>query len=87
MLVSNISPAPSFSAFFAHSIASMPVGVLPPFWLVGALAWLSHIVVDWGFDKGLRTTDGYLRGHSVPGGPVRGSSSTSGHAAPAASAS
>jgi hypothetical protein len=40
------------------------VGVLPPFWFVGALAWLSHIVVDWGFDKGLRTADGYLRGPS-----------------------
>jgi hypothetical protein len=37
-------------------------GVLPPFWLVGALAWLSHIVVDRGFGDGLRTTDGYLRG-------------------------
>jgi len=69
------------------TLALAVAGFLPPFWLVGALAWLSHIVVDWGFDKGLRTTDGYLRGHSVPGGPVRGSSSTSGHAAPAASAS
>ena len=50
-------------------------GVLPPFWLVGALAWLSHIVVDWGFDKGLRTTDGYLRGPSGPGRrPIRGES-------------
>ena len=36
-------------------------GVLSPFWLVGALAWLSHIVVDWGFAKGLRTRDGYVR--------------------------
>jgi len=40
-------------------------GVLPPFWLVGALAWLSHIVVDWGFGNGLRTADGFLR---VPSG-------------------
>ena len=37
------------------------VGVLPPFWLVGALAWLSHIVVDLGFGDGLRTADGYRR--------------------------
>ncbi len=37
-------------------------GVLPPFWLVGALAWLSHIVVDWGFGNGLRTRDGYRQG-------------------------
>ena len=35
-------------------------GVLPPYWLVGALAWLSHIVVDRGFGDGLRTKDGYL---------------------------
>ena len=63
-------------------------GVLSPFWLVGALAWLSHIVVDWAFDKGLRTTDGYLRGPSGPGRrPIRGGSSASGHAAPVTSAS
>ncbi len=30
-------------------------GVLPPFWFVGALAWLSHIVVDRAFGDGLRT--------------------------------
>ncbi len=41
-------------------------GILSPFWLVGALAWLSHIVVDWGFDNGLRTADGYLRVPRVP---------------------
>ena len=41
-------------------------GALPPFWLVGALAWFSHIVVDWGFDNGLRTADGYLRAPWVP---------------------
>jgi deazaflavin-dependent oxidoreductase (nitroreductase family) len=41
-------------------------GILSPFWLVGALAWLSHIVVDWGFAKGLRTRDGYVRGSSPP---------------------
>jgi hypothetical protein len=40
-------------------------GVLPPFWLVGALAWLSHIVVDRGFGDGLRTADGYLPGPSA----------------------
>lgn len=36
-------------------------GILSPFWLVGALAWLSHIVADLGFDKGLRTADGWRR--------------------------
>ncbi len=38
------------------------VGVLPPVWLVGALAWLGHIVVDWAMGDGLRTADGYLAG-------------------------
>ena len=35
-------------------------GLLPPFWLVGALAWLSHIVVDWALGDGLRSADGFL---------------------------
>lgn len=35
-------------------------GVLSSFWLVGGLAWLSHIVVDWGFAKGSRNRDGYV---------------------------
>ena len=34
-------------------------GVLPPFWLVGALAWFSHVIVDWAFGDGLRSADGY----------------------------
>jgi deazaflavin-dependent oxidoreductase (nitroreductase family) len=63
-------------------------GVLSPFFLVGALAWLSHIVVDWGFDKGLRTTDGYLRSRSGPRRrPIPAGNSTPGDAAPVASAS
>jgi hypothetical protein len=41
------------------------VGVLASFWLVAALAWLSHIVVDGGFGTGLRTADGFLRGRST----------------------
>ena len=36
--------------------------VLSPFWLIGALAWLAHIVVDWGFGDGLRSADGFLLG-------------------------
>ena len=63
-------------------------GVLSPFFLVGALAWFSHIVTDWAFDKGLRTRDGYLRSRSGPGRrPIRGSRSSSGHPVPVASAS
>jgi len=37
-------------------------GVLSPFWLVGGLAWFSHIVVDLAFGHGLRTSDGWRRG-------------------------
>jgi hypothetical protein len=40
-------------------------GVLPAFWLVGALAWLSHIVIDWALGEGLRTVDGYLHAGSA----------------------
>ncbi len=36
-------------------------GILSPFWLVGAIAWFSHIVVDLGFGHGLRTADGWRR--------------------------
>ena len=36
-------------------------GILSPFWLVGALAWFSHIVVDLAFGHGLRTPDGWRR--------------------------
>jgi len=36
-------------------------GVLPTFWLVGALAWLGHIVVDLGLGDGRRTADGWRR--------------------------
>ena len=34
-------------------------GLLPAFWTVGALAWLSHIVIDWGLGDGLRSADGF----------------------------
>ena len=37
------------------------VGVLPAFWLVGGLAWFSHIVVDLAFGHGLRTAEGWRR--------------------------
>jgi hypothetical protein len=41
------------------------VGILPAFWLVGALAWLSHIVIDWALGEGLRTSDGHLMAGSA----------------------
>jgi hypothetical protein len=37
-------------------------GVLPPYWLVGGLVWLGHVVVDWGLGDGLRSADGYVLG-------------------------
>jgi len=37
-------------------------GIVGPFWLVGALAWLSHIVIDWALGDGLRGLDGFLLG-------------------------
>jgi hypothetical protein len=43
-------------------------GVLPPLWLVGALVWLGHIVVDWGLGDGRRTGDGTHRRRSIPTG-------------------
>lgn len=42
-------------------LAVAAAGVLSAFWLVGALAWFGHIVVDRGLGDGLRTTDGWLR--------------------------
>jgi len=43
-------------------VALAAAGVLSPFWLVGAMAWLAHIVVDWAFGDGLRSADGFLLG-------------------------
>lgn len=37
-------------------------GLLGPGWFVGALAWLSHIVVDWALGDGVRSADGSRRG-------------------------
>jgi Domain of unknown function (DUF4260) len=42
-------------------LALAAVGVLPVFWLVGALAWLGHIAVDLALGDGLRTADGWRR--------------------------
>jgi hypothetical protein len=36
-------------------------GLLSPIWSVGALAWLSHIVVDLALGDGRRTRDGWRR--------------------------
>jgi hypothetical protein len=42
-------------------VALAAAGILSPFWLVGGLIWLSHIVMDLGFGHGLRTADGWRR--------------------------
>ncbi len=55
----NVMHHPAVPAVLAAVAAT---GVIGPFWLVGALAWLSHIVVDWALGDGLRGPDGYLLG-------------------------
>lgn len=40
------------------AVGGLPVGV------VAALAWLSHIVIDWGLGDGLRSPHGPARRHS-----------------------
>jgi Domain of unknown function (DUF4260) len=42
-------------------LAVAALGILPTFWLVGALAWLGHIAVDLGLGDGLRTAEGWRR--------------------------
>jgi hypothetical protein len=32
----------------ATAIVLVPIGVLPTFWLVGALVWVGHVVAGWG---------------------------------------
>lgn len=53
-------------------------GVLSPFWLVGALAWLAHIVVDWAFGDGLRSEDGFVLGWLGRTTGIRSSAAQSG---------
>lgn len=58
---------PVFNAMHHPALPLVTVGIaaaglLSPFWLVGALAWLAHIVVDWGFGDGLRSRDGFVLG-------------------------
>jgi deazaflavin-dependent oxidoreductase (nitroreductase family) len=50
-------------------------GFLSPFWFVGALAWLSHIVIDWALGDGIRTAEGPVRARSIwSGRPFAGRS-------------
>ena len=58
---------PLFNAMHHPAAPLLLVGlsaasVLSPFWLVGGLAWFSHIVVDRAFGDGLRTSEGWRRG-------------------------
>jgi hypothetical protein len=47
-------------------------GLLAPVALASALAWLSHIVIDWGLGDGLRTREGFrpARVSASVGGPA-----------------
>jgi Domain of unknown function (DUF4386) len=42
-------------------IALSLVGILPALWLVGGLAWLGQLVIDWALGDGIRESDGSLR--------------------------
>ena len=46
-------------------LALAATGTLSPFWLVGAIAWISHIVVDWAMGDGLRSADGFHLDRSI----------------------
>lgn len=49
-------------ALIPVALAGLAVaGLLSPFWLVGGVAWLGHIVIGWAVGDGLRTADGYPR--------------------------
>ena len=48
------------------------LGVLSAFWFVGALAWLSHVVIDWAMGDGLRTADGWGTTRSIWNGRPAG---------------
>jgi hypothetical protein len=45
-------------------MAVAAIGPLAPFWLVASLAWLGHIVADWGVGGGLHHRDGSWRGRT-----------------------
>jgi hypothetical protein len=44
-------------------LALAGAGLLSPFWLVGALAWLGHLVIGLGIGDRLRTREGFVRSH------------------------
>jgi hypothetical protein len=54
---------PLFNALHQPLIPAIAVGLavaglLPSLWLAAGLAWLGHIVLDWGLGAGLRAPDG-----------------------------
>ena len=56
VLLWNVMHHPATPALL---LAVALIGLLPAFWTVAGLAWLSHIVVDWGLGDGLRSADGF----------------------------
>jgi hypothetical protein len=54
-------------------LAVAAAGLLSPFWFVSALAWLSHIVIDWAMGDGLRSADGHRAARADwSDGPIQG---------------
>jgi hypothetical protein len=51
-------------AFPVAVLVAAATGLLSPFWTVASLAWLGHIVVDWGLGQGLRDAHGLRIGRS-----------------------
>lgn len=46
----------------AAVLGLVAAGLLGPFWMVGAMAWLGHIVVDWALGDGMRDAHGHRAG-------------------------
>lgn len=64
---------PLFNAFHQPLVPAAVVlvaltGILDPIWLVAGLAWLGHIVIDWGLGDGLRDKHGARRSGHIPAG-------------------
>jgi hypothetical protein len=46
-------------------LALAAAGILSSFWLVGALAWVGHLVIGLGIGDRLRTRLGFVRSHWI----------------------
>lgn len=59
-------------------VGAAAAGLISPIWLVSAIAWLGHILIDWGLADGVRSVDGSRHGLRIglvlPTRPARPSS-------------